>query len=88
MTDNAGNFDLFDPTLLPERVVTIEEVRSVFGLSTTAGLDKAIAAGRVPVAAGKMARSRIWYVGQLREWFRVRCAVATRSSIKNAKTAI
>lgn len=88
MTDNAGNFDLFDPTLLPERPVTGAEMQAAFGISGDA-LRAAVLSGKLPPAAevNWMRNCSIWYVGQIREFFRGKCQEAIRKDRVAAKSA-
>ena len=88
MTDNAGNFDLFDPTLLPERPVTGAELQAAFGISGDA-LRAAVLSGKLPPAAevNWMRNCSIWYVGQIRVFFRGKCQEAIRKDRAAAKSA-
>lgn len=85
MTDKL---DLFDPALLPERPVTAEEMQAAFGVTDTT-LRRAIKAGRLPAAAEQrwLLQQSVWYVGQIREFFRGKCQEAIRKDRAAAKSA-
>lgn len=80
--------DIFDPALPPERLVTREEMLVIFGVDKT-GLRRAIRAGRLPSEAERnwIGKASIWYVGQLREFFRGKCQDAIRRDRAAAKSA-
>lgn len=59
MTDNAGNFDLFDPTLLPERPVTGAELQAAFGISGDA-LRAAVLSGKLLPCCGSQLDAQLF----------------------------
>lgn len=88
MTDTP-KFDIFDPNLLPERPVSMGEMMSAFDADRDA-LRNAWKKNKLPPPAEEnwFRGENIWYVAQLRDWFRVRAENASKRDRRNLKTAV
>lgn len=83
-------FDIFDPALLPERIVTADEMKLAFGIKDDALRDAWAENDKLPPPAEQrwFKSASIWYVGQLRAWFRSRADAAVRRDKKAQKTSV